>query len=421
MQLVPLRKLENIFSVFALRMPPKAANDEDGAPAQAKKSKKAAYCFTVFLQRRVEGEIVDIYPLGQVWNEHSCEDIVRSRVDFTHVKFLAAQLERTEVVNGQGGLVHIQGYVELKSWMRYPKQIKERVFPGSNNAHVEPRAGDQSEAVEYCEKSDTRIEGTIPFRYGVPSVSHQGQRSDITDLVERVYDDMREGNADIERNLFLGQHAGFVSRSMTYAAKIVTMAAKEVHGGTKTRYPVDIVCLWGYTGTGKSRRVNQLLSESPFGAYKLCGSLIKEGSVSWQNYLYERILWIEECGPMIGIHDLQMILDPVGYSCMLNVKYGSSYAAWKIVLLTSNQHPRYWLPANTDSMLRESFLRRFKQISYVATEEDCLNWVPLLSPPNRHMLPCLQSLIDHTDNFEVTETAGESLEIDLSFAFEVPI
>lgn len=69
-----------------------------------------------------------------------------------------------QVEKGKEGTVHIQGYVELKQASRLTG-IK-KLFP---RAHIERRLGTQQQAIEYCSKEDTRIEG--PFEYGTKRVS----------------------------------------------------------------------------------------------------------------------------------------------------------------------------------------------------------------------------------------------------------
>lgn len=74
---------------------------------------------------------------------------------------------------GEEGNVHYQGYVELK--VGHSKTLKgmRKLLPG---AHLEIRRGTQAEAIAYCSKEDSRIEG--PFTYGTPRPG-QGSRSDL--------------------------------------------------------------------------------------------------------------------------------------------------------------------------------------------------------------------------------------------------
>jgi hypothetical protein len=87
-----------------------------------------------------------------------------------------------QIEKGEEGTKHIQFYVELSRRQRltYWKKNLRR-------AHVEPRKGKQSEAISYCSKVQTRMDG--PWIYGEPS-----HTTAETDLVLRILEggDMAE-------------------------------------------------------------------------------------------------------------------------------------------------------------------------------------------------------------------------------------
>jgi len=96
----------------------------------------------------------------------------------SNVSYCVYQLEV-----GANGTPHFQGYVELVrkqrlSWMK-------RKFDA--RAHFEIRRGTQEEAMDYCMKEDTRVEG--PFIFGTPRINEQGARNDIVAVQQRI----REG------------------------------------------------------------------------------------------------------------------------------------------------------------------------------------------------------------------------------------
>lgn len=74
---------------------------------------------------------------------------------------------------GANGTPHYQGYVEFAQRKRLAgvkKLLGER-------AHVEARLGTQRQAIEYCNKQETRIGG--PWTHGEAAVTTQGKRSDL--------------------------------------------------------------------------------------------------------------------------------------------------------------------------------------------------------------------------------------------------
>lgn len=73
------------------------------------------------------------------------------------------------------GRLHLQGFMQLY----FSRDLFEllRDIPELVGAHCEPRRRTVAHAIDYCCKEETRVEGTVPFIYGVP-VS-QGQRTDL--------------------------------------------------------------------------------------------------------------------------------------------------------------------------------------------------------------------------------------------------
>lgn len=93
-----------------------------------------------------------------------------------NVKTLVYQFE-----SGSAGTKHVQGYVELK-FRRTLSGVKSLL--GADSVHFEPRRGTRKQAIQYCMKEDTRVEGTTPFVYGDVE-SAQGKRTDLSEF--RLY------------------------------------------------------------------------------------------------------------------------------------------------------------------------------------------------------------------------------------------
>ena len=72
---------------------------------------------------------------------------------------------------GEEGTEHFQGYLELDRGQRM--SYVKKWLP---TAHLETRRGTQQQAIDYCKKADSRLDG--PWEYGTPSEG-QGNRSDI--------------------------------------------------------------------------------------------------------------------------------------------------------------------------------------------------------------------------------------------------
>lgn len=78
------------------------------------------------------------------------------------------------------GYEHFQGYVEMFAKCSM-KHLKDKIFE-LNEIHLEPRAGSQDQAIDYCKKSETSIGEFMEFG----KKSQRGERSDLNVLVEEI-------------------------------------------------------------------------------------------------------------------------------------------------------------------------------------------------------------------------------------------
>ncbi len=85
------------------------------------------------------------------------------------------------------GTPHYQGYVEYAK----PKRLSA-MKKISNRAHWEPRFGTQQEAITYCTKEETRVDG--PWELGTKSIPSQGKRNDLEAACETA---QKEGIAAV--------------------------------------------------------------------------------------------------------------------------------------------------------------------------------------------------------------------------------
>ncbi len=81
---------------------------------------------------------------------------------------------------GENGTVHLQGYVELAdrkrlTWLR--RHLSAR-------AHWERRRGTQLQAIAYCQKAESRVEGGLAGDWGEPRViySYTGILNNVINL-----------------------------------------------------------------------------------------------------------------------------------------------------------------------------------------------------------------------------------------------
>lgn len=147
--------------------------------------------------------------------------------DWSYVCF---QLEKCP----ESGKLHLQGYAELKKRMRL-NALKRTC---GKEVHFEARKGSQKEAIAYCKKEESRVEG--PWEAGEPKKS--GARSDLNE-VKRKLDEgaSMESIADEHFSVWVRSHKAFEKyKRMKEAPR---QLGKEVH------------VFWGDAGTGKTRKV----------------------------------------------------------------------------------------------------------------------------------------------------------------------
>lgn len=107
---------------------------------------------------------------------------------------------------GESGTYHWQGYVEFKSQTRY-EQAKNLL--GSNTIHVERRRGNQKQAIDYCKKDESRVEGSTPFEHGIPKQTTQGARNDLVEFKEAIKEGKRKRDLVDEHTTCMAKYGRF--------------------------------------------------------------------------------------------------------------------------------------------------------------------------------------------------------------------
>ena len=102
---------------------------------------------------------------------------------------------------GELGTPHYQGYLQLTHRVRWARI--NRVLPEGDHMHLEARRGTHQQAVDYCRKEDSRVDG--PWEAGTPDATERGDRKDL----ERYRDAIRSG-ASVKR--LADDHLGCLAR-----------------------------------------------------------------------------------------------------------------------------------------------------------------------------------------------------------------
>ena len=240
------------------------------------------------------------------------------------VRFVVWQLEK-----GEQGTPHYQGYVELETQQRLSacKKINARAAWFIRN-------GTQQQAIDYCTKSDTRVEG--PWELGEKGKG-QGKRSDLDHVGELI----KEGSsiqevADEYPALYMQYGRGM----------------RDLQQVLQSHYNHDEVrgiWYWGAPGNGKSHTAR---AEHP-------DAFIKSQNKWFDGYGGQKSIVLDDLDKLGGAHlghYLKIWADK--YACTGEVKGSTVNLQHEVFVITSNYHPDTLWP--DDDELRKAICRRFK-------------------------------------------------------------
>jgi hypothetical protein len=221
-------------------------------------------------------------------------------------RFIIFQLE----MGLESATRHVQGYVEFKTSMRFQKA--KRMI--NAKAHLERRRGSQQQAIDYCEKTETRLDG--PWRYGTPATDGQGKRTDL----QHVKDAIEDGLTD--RQLW-EDHFSTMVRYHRGIQMYRTIRLQQRTWKTK------LWILQGPPGTGKSK---WCMNTFPDAYWKQRGEW-------WDQYQHEHVI-IDDFYGWLPFDNLLRLADR--YPLLVETKGGQAQFVAKDLVITSNLHPRDW-------------------------------------------------------------------------------
>lgn len=261
------------------------------------------------------------------------------------VAYMIYQLEK-----GEQGTTHLQGYVRFTKRKRF--NACKRWF--SNDAiHLEKAEGNEKQNKDYCSKEDTRLEGPWEFGTFDPKQGISGRRTDLEDIAEKI-------TKGATAKQIATDHPGDFIR---YHQGIYALI-QEVQPLPPMEREVQVIVLWGPTGTGKTHRIRHACPD----IYD-----VKPGRDPWGSYSGQEAIFFDEFDwSRWSIQDMNRYLDK--WRCLLDARYRDRYAAWTRVAICANSDPMTWWPDERSRPLIDAFRRRIPNVIEVLSKEQVIDW-----------------------------------------------
>lgn len=204
---------------------------------------------------------------------------------------------------------HLQVYVELKN----PRSVKS-VSKAFMNAHVEPRSGSQQQAIDYCSKEDTRLNG--PYSWGIPNA--QGSRTDMALFISAI----RDGSSVTS---MLDDHASNILRYGRGMDRIRSIIPPP------RRPNLVLIFYYGVSGAGKSYKAHFQWPD----AYTYT-----DNSNGWfDGYDNQKVVIMDEFSGLTPLPLMLKLLDPYPHRMPIKGGFVPIYA--DTIVFTTNTVPQH--------------------------------------------------------------------------------
>ncbi len=240
---------------------------------------------------------------------------------------------------------HWQGYIELFDNMRIG-QLKELL----GECHLEPRKGSRPSARAYCKKPESSIPDTF-MEYGTWRQDSSRKRKLSDMLLEGKM--TLDGIIKVNPMCYVRYHRGL--------EKLFNRRKKAK--ARMFRENMQVICLIGPTGCGKSRKALSYPDHY----------VLPAGDKVWlDGYEGEDVFVIDDFYGGIKYGQFLRMLD--GHELQLPIKGGFVWAQWTTVIITSNQMPEYWYKKGMTPALRRR-ITRIVPMGVTVSHDEAYNYV----------------------------------------------
>jgi len=270
--------------------------------------------------------------------------IIKSWFECGDVVYVTWQKEK-----GAAGTEHLQGYVVTKpnpkSKSGYSiKWCKENL---NGKAHWEARKGTHKQAVDYCSKKDTRIDG--PWTIGAWK-DEEENRAAVGERRKQTLEDVKKAidNGATDEMLW-DAHFSAMTR---YANSFKNYQLVKQVGNRKQPY---VFFFWGEPGCGKSTRAKNMADKNGGGFWWNSSG----GERAWfdgYNPAQHNVVVLDDFRGNIPLAMLLKMLDR--YPLQVEVKGGSIAFNPNIIIITSNLPANQWYHRDNINFDHGPLLRR---------------------------------------------------------------
>jgi len=259
---------------------------------------------------------------------YSPDEYIAYLVGVLPIKALVFQAERGD----EAGTLHYQCYAELTK-----RVVHNTVHEALLHQHFEPRKGTQAQAITYCTKTETRVDG--PFYYG--TFGRQGSRTDLSAAVDTL---ITGGIAAVAR-----EHREQYVKFGNGLSRLDVRLHKHDQRG-----PVSVTLIYGPPGCGKTRLAYE-------GEPELVA--IPDALTWFDNYEGEPAVLFDDFDGRMSKCSLKWLLQLLDrYPLMVPIKGGFTLARWTRVYITTNYHPKVWYDWTERGNQWRALIRRISRV-----------------------------------------------------------
>lgn len=216
---------------------------------------------------------------------------------------------------------HFQGYAE------FDRQIPFSVlhtYEGLTTAHFETRQGTQKQAIDYCTKTETRLDG--PWFWG------EEKKPGVNQRLFDAANDLQDG-----KTLHAVQIA-YPDITIKHPNGLAKLA--QAHAVPRSEHTICFV-FYGAGGTGKTTFAHKLASYLGTRTYVLPAA--KGSGLYWDGYQQGDVVIIDEFkGNRMQPTEFNMLVDKVPHKVPIHgntTEFNSKY-----IIITTNVSPMQWWP-----------------------------------------------------------------------------